>query len=278
MLFHAIDVEDDPTLHLPRVLCLHGGGSNARIFRAQCRKFSQRLQSHFRLVFVEAPFLSQAGPCVLSVYSTWGPFKRWLPWAPGDPHTEPTASAIDDAIQHAMDEDDAKGATGEWVSLMGFSQGAKVCASLLFRQQVLVDQGRQTLATPAWVAKENFRFAVLLAGRGPLLWMEPGQDPARPLEAHHASSTMTAGWTDHHSTLMVNYKWENTLRLPTIHVHGLQDPDIDLHRLLFERCCQRETARLVEWDGDHRVPLKPRDVEAVVDRIFEIARQTGILQ
>lgn len=30
---------------------------------------------------------------------------------------------------------------------------------------------------------------------------------------------------------------ENILTLPTIHVHGLQDPGLHLHRQLLEMCC-----------------------------------------
>lgn len=68
---------EDPTLHRPRILCLHGGGTNAHIFRAQCRSLSYALAPHFRLAYAEAPFLSDPGPDVASVYADCGPFKRW---------------------------------------------------------------------------------------------------------------------------------------------------------------------------------------------------------
>jgi predicted esterase len=53
------------------------------------------------------------------------------------------------------------------MGLLGFSQGAKIYASLLFQQQVVtekmgIDQ-----------AKTNYRFAILLAGRGPVVSLEP---------------------------------------------------------------------------------------------------------
>ena len=75
---------ESSTLHLPRILCLHGGGTNARIFRAQCRALITQLESEYRLVFAQAPFDSHAGPDVLSVYSQWGPFRRWLRWRAED--------------------------------------------------------------------------------------------------------------------------------------------------------------------------------------------------
>jgi predicted amidohydrolase len=71
---------NDRKLHLPRILCLHGGGTNARIFKAQCRRIIAQLDTEFRFFFAEAAFLSDAGSDVLLVYSQWGPFKRWLRW------------------------------------------------------------------------------------------------------------------------------------------------------------------------------------------------------
>ncbi|KXJ86440.1 hypothetical protein Micbo1qcDRAFT_168476, partial [Microdochium bolleyi] len=93
----------------PRILCLHGGGTNARIFRAQCRALSRSLAPHFRLVYADAPFLSDdPGPDVLSVYAGCGPFKRWLRWKPEQPapsSDEEAVAAIDDALGDAMAAD-----------------------------------------------------------------------------------------------------------------------------------------------------------------------------
>lgn len=128
----------DPTLHHPRILCLHGGGTNARIFRAQCRGLSSHLSPYFRLVFAEAPFPSTAGPDVLPVYEAYGPFKSWLRGVhPDQPEPDPTSTweAVDGVLAQAVFEDDAKGASGPWVGLLGFSQGAKMAASVLLRAQ-----------------------------------------------------------------------------------------------------------------------------------------------
>jgi hypothetical protein len=56
------------------------------------------------------------------------------------------------------------------------------------------------------------------------------------------------------------------LRLPTIHLHGLQDPGIEIHRGLLH-CCLESNTRLVEWDGNHRMPVTTKDVSAVVAEI-----------
>ncbi|KFY00087.1 hypothetical protein O988_03529 [Pseudogymnoascus sp. VKM F-3808] len=267
--------EKDPSLHLPRFLCLHGGGSNAKIFRAQCRGLVARLKSHFRFVFADAPFLSQAGPCVLSVYASYAPFRRWLRWTP----EQPEISAID-AVTHiehslwqAMDEDDNKGATGEWVGLMGFSQGAKMSASLLFQQQLRAEKLAKGGPESEWDKRANFHFAVLLAGQGPLVSLDPDHLWAPTL---HDAATMTLSNQDIGVPDAENH--EHMIWIPTIHVHGLRDPGLHLHRRLLDGYCEKGSTRLVEWDGDHRLPIKNRDVTSVVKEILSVSMLTGALK
>ena len=66
------------------------------------------------------------------------------------------------------------------------------------------------------------------------------------------------------------------LRIPTVHVHGLRDQGLGLHRELYDEFCAPEGKRLVEWDGDHRVPLKFHDVSLVARQIRELARLTEV--
>lgn len=258
---------DDSTLHLPRILCLHGGGTNAKIFRAQCRVLERALRPTFRLCFAQAPFTSQAGSDVTSVYSDFGPFRAWLRWQPEDPERDAKSAVeqIEDSLRNAMAEDDRKGATGEWVALLGFSQGAKMCASLLFSQQIRSERFGRRRVGP------NFRFAVLLAGRGPLVSLDP-------------ELVMTPGLVDASCISVSSYPEEQTfttmehlLSLPTIHVHGMRDPGLELHRKLYQYCDERH-AKLIEWDGDHRVPIKTKDVTAIVEEVLSMANDTGVLR
>lgn len=271
------------TLALPRILCLHGGGTNARIFHMQCRGLSHRLLPHFRLVFAEAPLPSTAGPDVLSVYAECGPFKRWVVTA-ADPNAverrpRETWDGIAAALAQAMDEDDGLGATGEWAAVLGFSQGAKVAASVLLMQQErpgLSSEGHplgRVLQRPPHGSIDDakvlegphggFRFGVLMAGRAPLL----------PYDWERAS---WLGAGERFDELARNRAAGRALRVPTLHVHGLQDPGLGYHQVLLEEWCEPGAARLVEWDGDHRLPIKSWDVKAVVDVILEMAAQTGV--
>jgi Serine hydrolase (FSH1) len=259
---------DDATLHLPRILCLHGGGTNAKIFRAQCRVLERALRPTFRLCFAEAPFPSQPGSDVSSVYKDFGPFRAWLRWLPGDPERESRSvvEQIEESLRKAMGEDDRKGATGEWVALLGFSQGAKLCASLLFSHQVRAEKfGRHTF-------EPDFRFAVLLAGRGPLVSLAPELSMTPGLV--DASCISVLSWLDEQNFAAM----EHRLRLPTIHVHGMKDPGLDLHRKLLYQCCGEGSTKLIEWDGDHRVPIKTKDVTVIVEEILSTAKEAGVLR
>lgn len=257
---------EDQGLHLPRILCLHGGGTNAKIFRAQCRVIKARLQSRFRLCFAEAPFPSKPGPDVVSVYKEYGPFRSWLRSGSEHPRVDPkaTTTTIQKSLHTAMQEDDKQGADGEWVGLLGFSQGAKMCASLLFNQQVRAEKLGEHQAG------SHFRFAVLLAGRGPLVSLDPtlAVDPT-------LVDTSQVAQSDQPNQRKVKVD-EHALHLPTIHVHGTQDPGLELHKQLLDDYCEGN-ARVTEWDGNHRVPIKTKDVAAVVQQIYDVAKEEGVL-
>ena len=267
MTISTFHPQDDHSLHLPRILCLHGGGSNARIFRAQCRALRAELSHAFRFVFADAPFPSEPGPDVTSVFKNFGPYRRWLRSGPHQSYipAREAVEKLEDALTMAMNESDCQGATGEWVGVIGFSQGAKMAASLLLRQQV------HSAKLGKIFAPFNFRFAVLIAGRAPLVSLDPYllSDPAL-LDASQFTMEQMPGFA-------TKCKEENILRLPTIHVHGLKDPGLHLHQALLSDYCSEE-ARLVEWDGQHRVPIKTKDVLPVVDAILDIAQATGVLR
>lgn len=259
---HADNFNSD--LRLPRILCLHGGGTNARIFRAQCRALEAHLKTCFRLCYAEAPFSSEAGPDVLSVYRKSGPFKRWFRWRPDQPYisSREATDAIRNSLQTAILADNAKGGTGEWVGLLGFSQGAKLAASLLLQQQIQNELGGVTKTS---IEGPRFRFAVLFAGRAPLVALNP--------ELEHfpgmiAPSQLTIN-VDQHLIKMEDCPVQ--LRIPTIHVHGMRDHGLPWHRQLLEHYCERGSATVICWDGEHRLPIKSDDVLPIVNTIISFA-------
>jgi hypothetical protein len=262
---------EDISLDLPRILCLHGGGTNSTIFRTQCRAISRQLASEFRLVFAEAPHLSQAGPDVLSVYASFGPFKRWIRWKPEHPtiHPDEAVRAIDSSLEDAMREDDEQGATGEWVAILGFSQGAKIAASILYRQQL-----REQYYGRSYFRQTNtpyFRFGVIMAGRAPFVALDRNL-PTNPPLPDASQITDTSNKANRMSQELAGH----CLHIPTVHVLGLKDPGLEMHRQLYRDFCDDDTKRLVEWDGDHRLPIKTKDVSLVTSQIRELAEETGV--
>lgn len=253
-----LNAED--TLHLPRVLCLHGGGVNAEVFELQCRAIISRLSTSLRLVFMQAPFISAPHPQIVSVYGDYGPFRRWLRWQPDHPEIEAEAAAGEIRYQcrRAMEDDPG---TGGWVGVLGFSQGAKIAASLLWTQQQV------TAKFGAAESLTHFKFGVLMAGRAPLIMLDHRlQEMPHIVDAALLSSEFT-DWPE-------TNEGDHVLSIPTLHVHGLRDPGTEQHQVLMNKYCQTGTTRLVEWDGGHRIPIKTHDVEAVVEKILELAKET----
>lgn len=210
----------------------------------------------FRLVFADGPFLCPPGPGIVPVYADYGPFRRWLRWLPEHPEIDDD-SAIEEVmynIDTCKMEDEGD---GPWVGLIGFSQGAKLAASLLYDQQIRMEKEGK--------APTDYQFAVLFAGRSPLISFSehtkhPALVPAGKVSEGH------------------NYRGENPhiLSIPTIHVHGLADAGIHLHRRMLYQYHDPTTSTLIEWGGDHRVPIRSADVEPIAGEIMRVAREQGV--
>lgn len=256
----------DPTLNLPRILCLHGGGTNARIFKIQCRKIAEDLKDEYRLVYVEAPFPSEAGPDVMEVFAKSGPFKRWLRFGPMHPAISAQAAVarLDQAIEAAMADDDERGGSGAWTALLGFSQGAKMCASLLYRQQTQ-EADAAAAGGGGRVTFPRFRFGVLLAGRGPFVSLEPDR----------AGNATLPDASEFSLTQEREPRGNHMLTIPTIHMHGLRDGGLEEHRKLYNEYCDPESRTLLVWDAGHRLPVKTDDVAPLVREIRRVARETA---
>ncbi|OQN95840.1 hypothetical protein B0A48_18125 [Cryoendolithus antarcticus] len=244
-----------PDLSLPRILCLHGGGVTAEVFALQARTLIRALPA-FRLVFADGPFYCPAGPGIVPVYEQHGPFRRWLRWLPEHPEIDDEAATeeVFYAIETCKRDDEG---TGPWVGLMGFSQGAKLSASLLYHQQIRVEKTGK--------AETDYKFAVLLAGRSPLVsFSEHSRHPALV-----NAGQVSEGFDYPHQS-------PHVLSLPTIHVHGLADGGLHLHRKMLAQYHDPKTSTVVEWDGAHRVPLKKTDVDKIAAEIYRVAREQGV--
>jgi predicted esterase len=256
-------------LSLPRILCLHGGGVSGRVFRLQCRTIIAQLATTFRLVFMDGPYLSKPHKDIVAVYGTLGPFFRWLPWHNDQPDLPPSAAADDimNACLEAMDRDPG---SGPWVGVLGFSQGAKVAASLLWAQQRAEELCGLGGENAHLLPQTQFKFGVLMAGSAPIIHL----DARLPQPRHIAAPALfTSAFQDYPETP----NGLHALHIPTLHVHGLQDEGLDGHRRLLKTYCKRGSTRLVEWDAGHRLPIKSRDVQVVVSQILDMAEECEVL-
>ncbi|KAF2144835.1 uncharacterized protein K452DRAFT_148081 [Aplosporella prunicola CBS 121167] len=112
----------------PRILCLHGGGASAAIFRAQCRNLVSGLRDNYELIFVNGPIVSNPGPGILPVFADFGPYYLWF--SAQEYTTDGLAilsQALDDAlIREGLTPADISG-------VIGFSQGAAAACVLLLQ-------------------------------------------------------------------------------------------------------------------------------------------------
>jgi predicted esterase len=134
------------------VLCLHGYGTNAAIFRVQTRHLRAALASEMQFIFVDAPFTSPPGPGVLPYFADCGPFYSWsstrseFSVASNEVDTTTVLATIVQCLaKHRLSVKDV-------VGILGFSQGAVVASLLSFLAE------RQPSSWP------RLRLAILLCG------------------------------------------------------------------------------------------------------------------
>jgi hypothetical protein len=139
----------------PRIACFHGGGSSAAIYRVQCEALQRQLSNTFRFEFFEAPFERDAGPGVLPFfkYEKFGPYKTWFCKSPsGIENADGRANGPMKGMEmgeggiervwrllRGRDAELMLGGReeemGEWVGVMGFSQGTRIVGGLLLDLQ-----------------------------------------------------------------------------------------------------------------------------------------------
>lgn len=254
-------------LRLPRILCLHGAGVNAQVFRIQCRAIIASLKDVFRFVFVDAPAEAPADEAVVAVFGEFAPFCRWLRWKPEHQELDAGAAsqAVADQLKKAMAEDRG---TGEWVGLLAFSQGGMIAASLLWSQEHIEEEAKRPLPGI------NFRFAVLISTPGPVVFLDESGKLPKPRHLPYANERMDLfpDWPEEGAT----DSEDHLIKTPILYVHGLQDSNLVNHRRLFKLYSKKGTAKLIEWEGGHRLPIKTNDVERMVSGIRAVAEQVGL--
>ncbi|KAL3477121.1 serine hydrolase FSH [Aspergillus californicus] len=242
-----------PKNPLPRIACFHGAGSNAEIFEIQCSFLSSLLADTITLEFFNGPFPRAAGPGVLPAFADYGPYKSWFDYGTGPPdHHHGDGSGYDsvgrDGVERAwrmMAERSGPG-KGEWVGVMGFSQGTRVAGGLLLDQQRrdALGLGSGGLGNEVW---PRVKFGVLCMGGG------------APMESE------------------VAYKFnesDNVVEIPTLHLHGLKDEFLKNGREQRARYYEEEQTTLYEINYHHAMPWVKAESEELARLIKDIYKRT----
>jgi predicted esterase len=213
---------------LPGILMLHGGGSNATVFKIQSRRLIWNLSKQFRFVFAQAPIEGSPGFGMIPVFASCAPFHRWVErrFVAGESDVEPTpadqVNQIDDIIRKVMEEN---GGVASFKGVIGFSQGARLVAGLLLRQKI---EERDRLGGSEW----KFAFGVMIGGPFPPIGLADHVDPK---------------------------DYELLRQVPTVHAWG-RDDHVNPGCVELRKACESDVCFHMDFEGGHHLPLK--DVEA----------------
>lgn len=239
---------------LPRILCLHGGGTSSLIFTFQSRRLVKFLRPHFRLTFIDAPHECAPGPGVLPFFEGAGPYYQWI--SKNEEEEEQVRERIEEAL---LGKDDAGKEGGPFVGVMGFSQGARVAAGLLHEAQ---DRQKGDDDDDGGLKKGGLRFGVLMNGSYP---------PLR--QSSSPSSTSTLPRLSEHTQREWNDQHEAVIHTPSIHVHGSRDSALPLSKLL-AKCFDPSSATVLEYDNGHHLPVSDDDTKVIADHILRVYNES----
>ncbi|TLD22715.1 hypothetical protein PspLS_07024 [Pyricularia sp. CBS 133598] len=219
------------------ILCMHGGGSSGEIFRFQTSSIRAALQHRYDFLYVCAPHLAVPGPDVLPFFAGMEPFFSWFRPVHDDPAEE--IRKFNESVQKATNTYLVANPGIKIAGILGFSQGAVASTMLLWERQI---------GHVGWLP--DLEFAVLLC---------PGYSAVATTYMRTVGAQQGFG--------------EEGLRvcLPTLHLHGSQD----VHNLPQSRrmyATHYKGARLEEFDGEHEVPKKLKDVKKLVDYVTGVSR------
>jgi predicted esterase len=99
-------------------------------------RIQRLLCNTFKLIFLEGPLITTAGAGILPVFEGCDPFHRWFRPGKDDNMLPPqTKAQVERALKYLAAEHKS-GVLGKVVGFMGFSQGAKLGAGLLWEQMM----------------------------------------------------------------------------------------------------------------------------------------------
>ena len=217
------------------------------IFKIQLRRLQWALRPYFKFVFVSGPFESGPGPGVLPVFEGCGPYYRWE--SPEGLDKALGQLKVRELLKTAMEEDG-----GEFVGLIGFSQGARMVTGLLADQEEGENEGM-----PVW------KFGVLLCGSYPPFSLSASRKQIVEPEKK-----------DKHGEIREPAVGE-IIRVPSVHVRGTKDVHCEKGRRLAKFFGDKIE---FEFEMGHHLPGAAGDTtspkSATADIADAVLRQYGV--
>ncbi|KAL4898872.1 serine hydrolase FSH [Aspergillus multicolor] len=290
---------------MPKILCLHGHGTSAHIFKSQTAAFRRTLPPSYTFDFISAPFPSPPAAGISAIYPD-APTYTW--------YRETTPSGLCDAHRHILDYI-AK--NGPYDVIMGFSQGCSLIGSLLLYHSY--DKHHQQPNTKNRNENGNggddgipFKAAIFICGGIPLYAL---RDMGLPISsAAEEINKATGALLQNTATSLSTYAsdislikrgvglWDGnvsanslihdpgvrpprddvfgldftsfpdwaTITIPTVHVYGAKDPRWPAGVQLAEFCSDK-----VEFDhgGGHDIPRGSAVSERIGGMVEELLRR-----
>ncbi|KAL2023971.1 hypothetical protein VTK56DRAFT_206 [Thermocarpiscus australiensis] len=271
-----------------RVLCLHGQGTSAYIFKSQTAALRSKLSSKFTFDFVDAPFHCAPAPGIKVLFDT-GHYTWW---------PKPTINAIRGAHKWVADYMDEH---GPYDAVMGFSQGCSLVSSFLLYH------ARETPDEPL-----PFKAAVFICGGLPLGVLE---DLGLPVSqrAHDVNEQTVKLMKERAGALTELAKnldqirpgvglWDDTagllhdpakmpdesdvfgldftampqdarIKIPTVHIYGAKDPRWPASMQLAYFCDNR---KMYDHGGGHDIPRSTEVSNKIAQLLEQLSKDIGL--
>ncbi|EGE78113.1 hypothetical protein RJZ56_005188 [Blastomyces dermatitidis] len=282
-----------PSSPLPSILCLHGSGTSAAIFKIQTIRLRRELQHHFSFVFIDAPFETEPGPGVLPVFADAGPYFTWVDLAslPASQRslastddtggkkltalqrsilrgrTQPMPARTVELLEKTMREQVERDGRG-FVGIIGFSMGGRMAAGLLLEQQLRLNSGNADGNGDAngngngnenGVEGHGFKFGVFICATSP------------PITKLHDLLDHESGDGKGDKIALPQ------IDIPTLHILGNKDPWVDPGELLATTHFSSAKRTVRRLDMGHHLPAQQKDNMQLVEGILDMAKEVGVL-
>jgi len=234
------------------LLCIHGAGGSATIFRVQTAKLRMALRHEFEFVYATAPFTSEPGPGVLPLFQGMGPYYSWFKKDDGDKNirVNPLENAeyssantsvgerllaVNTPVQKVIEGWQKNNPQTPIVGVLAFSEGALVATLLIWQQQM----GRLP-----WFPKLNSALFICC------------------YYTEEATDFMRAESPDDQETLLID--------VPTLHLQGRQDFVLKGSKKMVATHYLPQNADVLEFHGQHHLPNRKDDLDEAVRRFLNM--------